>query len=435
VFTFEPSDVDRWIHVVCISDNGHIAIYKDGMLAEEKNVPLGATGVRPFAIGYDSNTNSYAWFGSLDDIRIYGRPLLTAEIAALFNEGVLLTGTVTGRITARGTGLAGVDVKLLDQAALPVPNAEVCTTDADGFYAFADVPIGDYQVMVIEPLGYTADQNPKAVTVSDGETSNVEFSLMQLILSNQAEKWSYWKHQFDQAVRGKASDESPEDLGQYIARVQQHYTPHFTFFPFTSFADWQDVLRRPKENTARDKALAEVAALVLNFASLKLDQYAAITADDRTAGDVLTFVSNLIASPNSGDIEFELAKGIAAMANHGDGHTIEAGVVPPGNILYKGSASPLKWGFDTPESFVLGDNFPNPFNPSTMIRFDLPLQAFVSLKVYDNVGREVATLVDEEMRAGAHVVSFDATQLSSGMYFYRLCSGTFIQTKKMLLLK
>ncbi|RMF59353.1 MAG: T9SS C-terminal target domain-containing protein [Calditrichaeota bacterium] len=89
----------------------------------------------------------------------------------------------------------------------------------------------------------------------------------------------------------------------------------------------------------------------------------------------------------------------------------------------------------SPESFSLSQNYPNPFNPATTIRFQLPQSGFVSLKVYDLTGREVAVLVKEQKPAGTYQVSFDAGQLASGVYFYRLKSGEFQQTRKMLLVR
>ena len=87
------------------------------------------------------------------------------------------------------------------------------------------------------------------------------------------------------------------------------------------------------------------------------------------------------------------------------------------------------------ESFKLNQNYPNPFNPSTVISYQLPASGKVTLKVYDLLGQEVATLVNTTMSAGAHEVSFDASRLASGMYIYRIQSGNFIQTRKMLLVK
>jgi photosystem II stability/assembly factor-like uncharacterized protein len=88
-----------------------------------------------------------------------------------------------------------------------------------------------------------------------------------------------------------------------------------------------------------------------------------------------------------------------------------------------------------PSQFVLSQNYPNPFNPTTNIRFAIPVSAFVSLKVYDLIGREVATLVNEQRKEGFYTVQFNASTLSSGGYFYRLQTGNFVETKKLLLQK
>ncbi len=88
-----------------------------------------------------------------------------------------------------------------------------------------------------------------------------------------------------------------------------------------------------------------------------------------------------------------------------------------------------------PKSYALEQNYPNPFNPSTVIRFSLPRNDNVSLKVYNLLGEEVSTLVRASMRAGEHDVSWNAGNLPSGVYFYRLSTTTFTSTKKMLLLK
>jgi hypothetical protein len=84
---------------------------------------------------------------------------------------------------------------------------------------------------------------------------------------------------------------------------------------------------------------------------------------------------------------------------------------------------------------ALSQNYPNPFNPSTTIKFELPKSTMVRLSVYDMLGREVSVLVNERREAGVHEVKFDASGLSSGVYFYRLTAGTFVQARKLLLLK
>ncbi len=88
-----------------------------------------------------------------------------------------------------------------------------------------------------------------------------------------------------------------------------------------------------------------------------------------------------------------------------------------------------------PSVFSLSQNYPNPFNPSTTISYQLPVNRYVTLKVYDILGNEVAALVNEQKTAGTYEIEFDATKLTSGVYFYSLQAGFFTETKKMILLK
>ena len=98
---------------------------------------------------------------------------------------------------------------------------------------------------------------------------------------------------------------------------------------------------------------------------------------------------------------------------------------------------------EIPKVFRLYDNYPNPFNPSTTILFHIPLSEGVSegrgvltsLVIYDLLGREVKTLINEQLLPGAYSVKFDGTNLASGLYFYKLVSGSFTDIKKMILVK
>jgi hypothetical protein len=90
---------------------------------------------------------------------------------------------------------------------------------------------------------------------------------------------------------------------------------------------------------------------------------------------------------------------------------------------------------DVPSEFGLAQNYPNPFNPSTTIAFSLPERAFVSLKIFDVMGREVASIVSEELSAGSYCRQWSASAMPSGVYFYRLQAGPYAETKRLLLLK
>ena len=88
-----------------------------------------------------------------------------------------------------------------------------------------------------------------------------------------------------------------------------------------------------------------------------------------------------------------------------------------------------------PTGYELSQNYPNPFNPTTQIRFQLKNQEEVTLKVYNMLGQEVATLLNETMSAGVYELNFDASQLTSGVYVYTIKAGSFYDSKKMTLLK
>jgi hypothetical protein len=89
----------------------------------------------------------------------------------------------------------------------------------------------------------------------------------------------------------------------------------------------------------------------------------------------------------------------------------------------------------TPEVFELHQNYPNPFNPSTTFSFIIPSKSFVSLKIFDIMGREVTTIISEKMTAGSYTRIWNAANTPSGVYFYRLQAGSFTQTKKLVLLR
>jgi len=90
---------------------------------------------------------------------------------------------------------------------------------------------------------------------------------------------------------------------------------------------------------------------------------------------------------------------------------------------------------NVPDKFSLSQNYPNPFNPATTIKFDIRTPAFTKLSVFDVLGREIKTLVNEELKTGSYSLVFDGSEFNSGVYFYRLTSGDFVETKRMLLVK
>ena len=119
------------------------------------------------------------------------------------------------------------------------------------------------------------------------------------------------------------------------------------------------------------------------------------------------------------------------------------GINPPGSII----APPTRFSYDVvlsgitgntneiPAEFKLYNNYPNPFNPSTKIKFDIAQVTNAKLIVYDVLGREITRIFDGNLKAGSYSLDFDASNLPSGVYFYRLITNSFTDTKKMLLIK
>jgi hypothetical protein len=106
------------------------------------------------------------------------------------------------------------------------------------------------------------------------------------------------------------------------------------------------------------------------------------------------------------------------------------------NVLGRESVSGVtEENYIVPDEYVLYQSYPNPFNPSTKIKYSVPNSEVVSLKVYDILGREIAVLLDEYKSAGIYSVEFNASRFASGVYFYRLQAGSFVETKKMVLMK
>jgi hypothetical protein len=121
-------------------------------------------------------------------------------------------------------------------------------------------------------------------------------------------------------------------------------------------------------------------------------------------------------------------------------YTVNAGFKNPNprrwdSVMVNISITDVGENPSNPGTFKLYDNYPNPFNPSTTIVYSLPEAAFTSLKIYDAVGNEVSSLVNETKSSGTYEVEFNATDLSSGIYYYTLQAGSFNQTKKMILIK
>jgi hypothetical protein len=176
-----------------------------------------------------------------------------------------------------------------------------------------------------------------------------------------------------------------------------------------------------------------VTAEVLNNFQVKIT---VTGTTSKVGGELVNSSGNVVAVINStSNNPFTLTAPSAGT------YTVNAGFKSPSRKWGVTSAVINVTGIDEelvglrPETFALYNNYPNPFNPSTKIRYAISQTAFTSLKVYSILGQEVAVLISEEKTPGVYEVNFDAANLASGTYLYKLQAGNFIETKKMIVLK
>jgi hypothetical protein len=104
-------------------------------------------------------------------------------------------------------------------------------------------------------------------------------------------------------------------------------------------------------------------------------------------------------------------------------------------VLFRSLDTISNNAFLIPDNFALHQNYPNPFNSTTTIEFDIPCNSFVTLDIYNLLGQKVVTVVAKDLLAGTHKIPWTANNVSSGIYFCRLHAGSFLDTKKLLLIK
>ena len=166
---------------------------------------------------------------------------------------------------------------------------------------------------------------------------------------------------------------------------------------------------------------------------------ASYSLDITPAGDDNTIVTSLNAdlSGLKGETAAVFASGFLNPSNNQNGPAFGVfAALANGTVVQFGTLTGVENSKNSkPTSFNLNQNFPNPFNPSTKITYSIPKSSEVSLKIFNVLGQEVATLVNQQQNAGNYTVNFDAKSLSSGIYLYRIQAGSFVSTKKMTLLK
>lgn len=351
------------------------------------------------------------------------------NVSILFNLGFY--SSICASVNIAGNPplpVKGITITVLDENNDPV--GDPIATDENGEAYFDSITVGQYSVMMVTPLGYAVSpaETQTNVSVFSGDCTGVDFLLTPTVVTNDSRSIGYWKHQFNVYTSGRGNaQENYADLETYLNLVHQHFSVLGVYVDIENFNrnDAKNVLTVRAGSLMLDRAKQQLFALLLNLASAKIGQETVVSDDGRVSAEAVTYVSTLI---NDGNPENdELAKDICELINNG--RLVEAGVIQESPVRYKFVPDV------EPGMLYSVQNYPNPFNAQTTINFALPNASHVTIEVYDLLGRSVAVLVDSELPAGYHTAIWDADDQSSGMYFYKIQAGEFIETRKMLILK
>jgi hypothetical protein len=175
------------------------------------------------------------------------------------------------------------------------------------------------------------------------------------------------------------------------------------------------------------------------------DEYGALTLPDGTFNAIRESIRNVTKVYLSGTLSnTSTSYSLNWVTESGNQFSVQLDTIISGSVLVHSivftyiSTTPatlVKASSPLPNSFTLNQNYPNPFNPSTQIQFSVPQAGFVTLKVYDMLGREVATLVNGDLAPSSYSITWNAANVSSGVYLYKLDAGNYSVTKKMILMK
>ncbi|MBD3402938.1 T9SS type A sorting domain-containing protein, partial [candidate division GN15 bacterium] len=340
-------------------------------------------------------------------------------------------------------GLAGVAVDLFDDVGGLLSTA---FTDPTGSYAFADLPGGEYTVAVNPPIGFSGVTTAEVVTIVE-PLHEVDFALVPGETTGPRHIW-WWKTYLDDVRSdGPRRDKfTVEDVNTWGQTIYDHYCSrqddnaicleNVTYSAATgaglSFEDICWMLLDFHDSDIPSRIRRGLLTNLLNIASGRLGQWEIVSQDGATASQAIRYFADIY---RSGNEELYLTAYFNLRRMH-MGDMIPVGVVPLStpNIMYK-AGDEFSDQRGLPTRFDLHQNYPNPFNPSTEISFSVPEACDVTLEVYNVLGRRVISLIDGRMDAGTHTVTWDATELSSGIYLYRLQAGEYRESRKMMLLK
>ena len=258
------------------------------------------------------------------------------------------------------------------------------------------------------------------------------------VMGYSAESWSYAG--INNALLNYGAGAQTEISG-FQATIVQHYQPaeQTVVVPLTMGTNWtQDYVETDSITALGFTTVNQYNTHIENT----VDAYGTMTLPGGAAVQALrlkTDVRQTSGSDYSRSISylFITNTGTQVSVDAADTTSPNTGVIPIEGITFinAGITGVQQADNNVPQNFLLEQNYPNPFNPTTQINYSIPSAQKVTLKVYDELGKEVATLVNNEQAAGNYTVDFDASRFASGVYFYRIQAGNFMQMKKMILMK
>ncbi len=246
----------------------------------------------------------------------------------------------------------------------------------------------------------------------------------------QTDIWSYYKLNGTYDLMGSATTTSTFP-GDTIEIKDNPYRQQYVN-PMTYDSTWSQTYTQSQSlnGTPISSSSVSISSIVDAYGTLKLPggaSYDALRIKETTTISPLTMVSYYFVAKNGAQVEVSAT----------DSNPADNGTISVDGTNYNGAiiTTDVKQTSALPQNYKLKQNYPNPFNPSTKIEYILPKESPVQLKIYNILGKEVATLVDKMQPAGVYNVNFTAKNLSSGFYIARLKTGSFTKTIKMMLLK
>lgn len=361
-----------------------------------------------------------------------------------------------------GVGVNGVTVHLLDSL-MTVLYTDITHTDSvimqqnpnmtspDGIYLFDDVPYYLYYWVEIEiPEGYIRATNPEQGSWwnANPRFCGDDFYNCFLLLidgTGCGHTIGYWGANAWKAVAGKTKgiQVTADEYNEYLQTIYDQFDGA-DYFPVENvssvggsaltFYDADDTFNLPDGGPSGmiNKAKKQLLAVLLDVAAGNNELDGIVSSDGKTISELIAFTADMI---NSNGDDLETAKTACDYVNNN--MTVPEGWIPDGyeGVIYGESIPDVMVAQSLPSTSLLANSYPNPFNPEARIAFNLPEASNVTLSIYNLQGQLVDELIDGQLSAGQHNVTWNAINHPSGTYIYRL-SGEFGQVSgKMVLLK